>query len=294
MYKFTQKSLTVKTHLQIILFKTIKLYNHLSLMSKVIKVNFFDYRTSIARALDLAGADSRLPKQGLIIIKPNLTNSSPPPVTTSVEAAEAVCIYCKAHTNAKIAIGEGCGSGRTPDVFAALGYTDMAKKHGLELIDFNEAETTILRNDDALQLKHFHLPDIARRAFIITLPVLKDHSFSKTTIAMKNMFGIAPGKFYAGSWNKAKLHSPSTDKSVVDICLYKKPDLSVVDASVALKGMHLSGKHKKIGLILAGFDPVAVDTVGSELLGHNPKQLPYLTLSNGLLGNMDDIEIVNG
>ncbi|MGB2865897.1 MAG: hypothetical protein WBC05_21370 [Sedimentisphaerales bacterium] len=56
----------------------------------------------------------------------------------------------------------------------------------------------------------------------------------------------------------------------------------------------MSGKHKNIGLILAGFDPVAVDTVGSELLGHNPKKLPYLTLANGLLGSMDDIEIVKG
>ena len=99
----------------------------------------------------------------------------------------------------------------------------MAKKYGLELIDFNEAETTILRNDAALQLKHFYLPDIARHAFIITLPVSKDHSFTKTTIAMKNMFGIARGKFYAGSWNKANLPSPSTDKSIVGICLYKNP-----------------------------------------------------------------------
>lgn len=268
-------------------------YNHLSLMSKVAKVNFVDYRTSIVRSLDLIGAGVRLPKQGLIIIKPNLTNSSPPPVTTSVEAAKAVCIYCKAHTKAKIAIGEGCGTGITSDVFDALGYVNMAQKYGLELIDFNEADTIILQNDNAFQLKHFHMPRIAQDAFIISLPVLKDHSFTKTTIAMKNMFGIAPGKFYAGSWNKAKLHNPSTDKSVVDICSYKKPDLSVVDASVALTGMHLAGKHKNIGLILAGFDPVAVDTVGSELLGHNPKKLPYLTIANGLLGSMDDIEIVN-
>ena len=263
-------------------------------MSKVVKVKFVDYRTSINRALDLAGAGARLPKQSLIIIKPNLTNSSPPPVTTSIEAVEAVYHYCKAHTNAKIAIGEGCGSGITSDVFAALGYTDMAEKYGLELIDFNQAETTTLKNDNALQLKHFHLPRIVQNAFIISLPVLKDHSFTKTTIAMKNMFGIAPSKFYAGSWNKAKLHSPSTDKSVVDICSYKKPDLSVVDASVALKGMHLSGTPKKTGLILTGFDPVAVDTIGSKLLGHNPKKLPYLTLANGQLGSMDNIEIVEG
>ncbi len=263
-------------------------------MSQVAKVKFVDYRTSIARALDLIDAPSRLPQHGLIIIKPNLTNSSPPPVTTSVAAAEATYNYCKAHTKAEIVIGEGCGTGKTPDVFEALGYTDLANKYGLKLIDFNEASTIVLENDDAFQLKQFFMPTIVQQAFVISLPVLKDHSFTKTTIAMKNMFGIAPGKFYSGSWNKSKLHSPSTDKSVVDVCLYKKPDLSVVDASVALAGMHLAGRHKSIGLILAGFDPVAVDTLGSKLLGHNPKKLSYLTLANGRLGSMDDIEIING
>jgi len=263
-------------------------------MSRVAKVKFVDYKTSIARALDLIDAGTRLPKQGLIIIKPNLTNSSPPPVTTSVAAAEAIYNYCKARTKAEIVIAEGCGSGKTPNVFAKLGYTDLANKYGLKLIDFNEAETIVLENDDAFQLKQFFMPKIVQQAFVISLPVLKDHSFTKTTIAMKNMFGIAPGKFYSGSWNKSKLHSPSTDKSVVDVCLYKKPDLSVVDASVALKGMHLAGRHKSIGLVLAGFDPVAVDTLGSKLLGHNPKKLDYLALANGRLGSMDDIEIING
>jgi uncharacterized protein (DUF362 family) len=263
-------------------------------MSRVAKVEFTDYSRSIARALDLVAAADRLARQGLIIIKPNLTNSSPPPVTTSVDAAEAVYSYCKAHTKAEIAIGEGCGSGVTAEVFATLGYTEMADRLGLELIDFNDAETTALEDKDAFQLRQFHIPCIVRQAFVISLPVLKDHSFTKTTIAMKNMFGIAPGKFYAGGWNKAQLHRPSTDKSVVDICRYKKPDLSIVDASVALTGMHLSGTPKKLGLILASFDPVAVDTIGSKLLGHNPKKLPYLTLSDGLHGEMDNIEIVTG
>jgi uncharacterized protein (DUF362 family) len=260
-------------------------------MGRVAKVKFVDYKTSIAEALDLVGAAAQLPQKGLIIIKPNLTNSSPPPVTTNVAAAEAVYRYCKTYAKAEIVIGEGCGSGRTSDVFAALGYTALAKKYGLKLIDFNEAESVLLQNSKAFQLKQFYMPTIVREAFVISLPVLKDHSFTTTTIAMKNMFGIAPGKFYAGSWNKSKLHSPSTDKSVVDICLYKKPDLSVVDASVALKGNHLSGRHKNIGIILASFDPVAVDAVGSELLGYNPNRLEYLRLADGLLGSMQNIEI---
>jgi len=263
-------------------------------MSRVATVKFTDYRSSIAKALDLVGAGDQLPQQGLIIIKPNLTNSSPPPVTTSVEAAEAVYDYCKTRTKAEIAIGDGCGSGVTADVFAGLGYTALSEKCGIRLIDFNDGETILLKDRNALQLKQFHMPTVVRGAFVISLPVLKDHSFTGTTIAMKNMFGIAPGKFYSGGWNKAKLHSPSTDKSVVDICRYKKPDLSVVDASVALSGMHLSGTPNKLGLILASFDPVAVDTVGSKLMGHDPKKLPYLTLSNNLHGQMENVEIVTG
>jgi len=263
-------------------------------MSKVAKVKFIDYQVSITRALDLIGATGRLPDKGLVIIKPNLTCADGPPVTTHVAAAEAVYKYCKAHCRAEIVIGEGCGNGTTEESYRANGYKKLAKKYGIRLIDFNQEKTVLVKNDDALQLKEFHIPEVVQKAFIISLPILKDHSFTKTTVAMKNMFGIAPEPFYCGSWNKSKLHSPSTHKSVVDVCLYKKPGLCVVDAAVALKGTHLSGRRKNIGLILAGFDPVAVDAAGSELLGHNPRKIEYLRLSNGLLGSMDDIEILNG
>jgi len=263
-------------------------------MSKVAKVRFTHYGHSIARALDLIGAGERLPREGLIILKPNLTNSSPPPVTTDVRAVEAVYEYCRAHTDAEIAIGEGAGTGRTDDVYRALGYADLAKRRGIRLIDFDEAESIELQNPDALYLKSFHLPRIVQEAFLVSIPVLKDHSFTKTTLSLKNMFGLAPRKHYGGSWNKSKLHSPSTDESVVDVCLYRKPDLSIVDATVALKGSHLAGSKKEIDLILAGFDPVAVDAVGSRLLGHDPQWISYLTLAEGRLGTMQNIEVVDG
>ncbi|MBI2437555.1 MAG: DUF362 domain-containing protein, partial [Lentisphaerae bacterium] len=153
-------------------------------------------------------------------------------------------------------------------------------------IDFNTAKAVVLRNKDALQLKEFHLPEILSGAFVISAPVLKDHSMTVTTIAMKNMFGIAPGRIYQGSWNKSKLHQPSTHRAIVDICSYKKPDLCVVDASVALTGMHLAGTAKRLGMILASFDPVAIDAAGSQLLLHDPRNIEYLKLADGRLGRM--------
>ena len=141
-------------------------------MSKVAAVKFVDYQTSVAKALDLVGAADKLPNSGLIIIKPNLTNSDGPPVTTPVAAADAVYKYCKAHCKAEIAIGEGCGCGTTEQTFRANGYEKLAKKYGIRFIDFNRQEAVLVKNDKALQLKEFHIPRIVQDAYIISLPIL--------------------------------------------------------------------------------------------------------------------------
>jgi uncharacterized protein (DUF362 family) len=262
-------------------------------VSRVAKVKFVEYAASIFRALDLIGAPGLLPKDGLIVIKPNLTNTSPPPVTTPIQAAMAVHAYCSLYSKAKVSIGEGSGSGSTADAFDALGYTRFAESVGVDLLDFNREKTVIVCRSGVFHLKEFHIPEVVRDAFVISLPVLKDHTFTVTTISMKNMFGIAPAPFYGGSWNKSRLHTPSTHRSVVDVNLYKKPDLCVVDAAVALSGSHLAGAPRPLGFILAGADPVAVDAVGSELLGHDPRTIEYLVRANGLLGSFDGIEIVS-
>ena len=233
--------------------------------------------------------EATLPESGLIVLKPNLTNDSPPPVTTPLEFVEAVYRWIRPRSGARIAVGEGCGSGETDEVFRRLGYKEFARQEGIELIDFNRAETIECRDPEAFALRSFRMPTILKEAYLVSLPILKDHSFTKTTIAMKNIFGCAPGSVYGGSWNKSKLHSPSTDLNVVDVCRYLKPDLSVVDAMTALTGMHLSGTPKRFDTILAGFDPVAVDAVGSRMLGHDPERLEYLTKAEGIIGSQKEI-----
>lgn len=261
--------------------------------SRVIKVRFSNYQDSVARAFNELQVSEHLPDDRLIILKPNLTNADGPPVTTPIDIVAAAYHYCREFSQAEIVVGEGCGSGKTETTYRANGYTDFAQQHGIRLIDFNNEATLECKNPRTLSLKTFHMPEIVKDAFVISIPILKDHCFTETTIAMKNMFGIAPGSHYSGSWNKSKLHSPSTHKHVVDICTYKKPELCLVDAVTALEGMHLSGTPIHLNTILAGFDPVAVDTVGSQMMGHNPRQLEYLSLAHGLLGSMEDISIVD-
>ncbi len=263
-------------------------------MSLVAKVRFVDYETSVHKALDAIQAAELLPQDQLIVLKPNLTTNSPPPVTTPVACVAAALTYCRKHTQARVVIGEGCGGGVTRDIYESQGYVTLAEKYGVDLVDFNDGDAVEVSHPDALQLKTFMMPRILQDAFVISIPILKDHSFTRSTIAMKNMFGIAPEPYYGGSWNKSQLHSPSTDISVHDLCLYKRPAISLVDARVALTGMHLSGTPKTFNLILASCDCVAVDAVGSELLGHDPHSLEYLRVSDGTHGDMNRIEIVEG
>ncbi|HDZ21272.1 hypothetical protein LCGC14_0181700 [marine sediment metagenome] len=261
-------------------------------MSTVAKAQFTDYATSVSNALDAIGAAELLPDDRLIIIKPNLTINRPPPVTTNVAAAEAVIDYVRAHCDAEVVIGEGCGQGETGDLFADRGYQDLAQRKGIRLIDFNTAPEVRLTRDDARVLKEFFMPAVCVDAFIISLPVLKDHSMTTTSVSMKNFFGLASAPHYRGAWNKSDLHSPSTHGCVVDICCYKRPDLCVVDAAVGLTGAHLHGDPKEFGVILAGVDPVAVDAVGSRMLGHKPEKIKYIKWADGILGSMQDIEVI--
>ena len=58
--------------------------------------------------------------------------------------------------------------------------------------------------------------------------------------------------------------------------------------------MHLSGTPKSLGLILASFDPVAIDAVGSRLLGHDPGRIEYLKFDQDVLGDMARTQVVDG
>jgi uncharacterized protein (DUF362 family) len=53
--------------------------------------------------------------------------------------------------------------------------------------------------------------------------------------------------------------------------------------------MHLSGTPKRFDTILAGFDPVAVDAVGSRMLGHDSERLEYLVKAEGIIGTQQGI-----
>lgn len=255
-------------------------------------VDFLSYAESLPPLLDRIGAREALDGQERILLKPNLVNQSPFPVTTPVQAMVVLVDYVQQCSRAELMIGEGCGETHISsiDVLRHHGYEKLAREKGLRLIDLNEAENVSLSRDDCQVFPEFHLPKIAFESFIVSFPVLKAHSLAEVTLAMKNMMGFPSHHYYrqGGSWRKSVFHR-RMHRSVFELNLYRKPDLSIIDASVGLADYHLGGPtcQPPVKKLVAGFDPVAVDACGAELLGFDWRDVEHIRLADGVLGQAE-------
>lgn len=253
---------------------------------------FTSYRESVPRSLTAIGAAEVLARQERIVIKPNLVNGSPPPVTLPVAMAEALVGAIRAVSAAKIVIAEGCGDLHltTGEVFRRHGYRDLARSHGLRLVDLNEAPLVRLENPACRVFPSFMMPEIITDSFLISVAVLKAHSLAGVTLSMKNLIGCAPPRFYqqGGHWKKSAFHA-RMHEAIFDLNRYRRPDLALIDGSVGLAEHHLGGPtcEPPPGKIVAGFDPVAVDAAGAGLLGRDWRRVDHIRLAHGVLGTAE-------
>jgi uncharacterized protein (DUF362 family) len=110
--------------------------------------DFRSYRESVEEALDGIGAKDRLAGESAVLIKPNLVNASPHPVTTPPECCAAVIEYVRSCTSADIVVAEGTGDAsiETNKVFDRLGYTKLAGQYDVALVDLNTESLRKLEN----------------------------------------------------------------------------------------------------------------------------------------------------
>ncbi len=247
----------------------------------VLEFPFDSYDISIPAILDHIGADRILNDQETILLKPNLVNDDPFPVTTSPKFCQAVIAYIRACSDARIIIAEGCGDAvlETDEVFRNLKFDRLAREMDVELMDLNHASLVRHTLPENTIFPEFYLPEIASRSFIFSLPVLKAHSLARITGTLKNMMGFAPPKHYSGGgfWKKAIFHS-KMQNSLIELNRYIVPDLTLMDASVGLSEYHLGGPtcNPPVNRLLAGFDPFGLDQAAAGLLDLNPDSIPHI------------------
>lgn len=250
-------------------------------MEKIAVVSFENYRESVRTAFDEIGAAPVLAGQSKILIKPNLVDDIPFPVTTPVECTGAIIDYIRSVSRAEIIVAEGSGGEKpTTEVFRNLGYEWLSAEKQVRLVDLNEEPVTRLEIERCKIFREYYIPKIAMEYFIISVPVLKAHSFSKVTLSLKNMMGFAPPAHYqvGGFWKKSFFHR-RMHESIIEMNLYRMADLTLIDATVGMPDYHLGGRHcdPPVNKLVASFDAVAADKAGAGLLGFDWRKIDHLS-----------------
>lgn len=259
---------------------------------------FSSWPRSVSTLLAAADLPRLLAGQKTVLLKPNLVEVFPPPITTPVELVATIIDFLHAELPfLKIIIGEGSGSlsYETDHTFEALGYKTMAAARGVDLIDLNSAPCRRLARPECQRWPEMYLPEVLFDAFLISVPVLKAHTLAKVTMSMKNMMGAAPPEHYQqhGHWKKASFHH-RIDEAIFDLNRYRTPDFTILDATVGMQEAHLHGPHcdPPHMTLAAGSDPVAIDAYGAGLLGRDWRDIGYIAAAHGVLGRAEPLEII--
>jgi uncharacterized protein (DUF362 family) len=118
----------------------------------------------------------------------------------------------------------------------------------------------------------------------INVPVLKHHSSSRLTMAMKNLMGVV--------WDRGVWHADDLHRCIADYATYRRPDLNVVDAYATLKrngprGVSVDDVVVMKSQILSA-DIVAADAAAAKLWGMEPADVRHIALAHEeKVGRMD-------
>jgi len=205
-----------------------------------------------------------------VSIKPNLVVPGPASngATTHPEAVEGIILYLKDAGVKKIKIIESSWVGdSTKRAFLYCGYNELAGRHGVPLIDLKDDSFSVLTHgkyniaicDEALSTD-----------FLINAPVLKAHCQTKFTCCMKNLKGCIPDK------EKRRFHTLGIHKPVAVLGALIKTGYCVVDSICGDLSFEEGGNPVAANRIIAGRDPLMVDSYCAELIGYRPDEIEYI------------------
>ncbi len=253
-------------------------------------------KKSVAKAVELLGGIGRfITANQNVLIKPNMLSPQPPEraITTHPAVVEAVIDLVKS-AGAIVSIGDSPGFYKFSSSAKVSGISQVADRTGVKLTPFDKEEQ--IATAEGCFMKRLTVARAAVKAdAIISTPKFKTHNLTYITGAIKNLFGCIPGL------KKSEMHFRFPDneqfsRMLVDIALSVPVRLHIVDAVVGMDGNGPSaGDPFKIGLIIAGTDPVAVDSVACRVVGIDPSTIPMIRIGEECklgVAAEDGIEIV--
>jgi uncharacterized protein (DUF362 family) len=212
-----------------------------------------------------------------VVVKPNLCTAVPEKTAmsnTDPRIARAVCEVLLTRA-AQVYVGESDGLRQTAwEAFDASGYRSL-EDLGVTLVNLSEAEQYELELPSAKGA--VKLPRILQSCdAFITLPVLKTHALTYFTGSIKNQWGCVP------QYDRILLHR-YLNPMLAELHGIFKPQLSIMDAIIAMEGRGpANGKPRRLDLLLASRDSVALDATAMRLVGLDPQRCEHVLLTSKL------------
>lgn len=215
------------------------------------------------RLLGEIGADAILRGKSRVMVKLNITANLPPEsgVITSPCILDGTLAFLRDHGVRKVVVAEGGGD----DVMVAFdqfGYRDVAARYGVPLVDLNRDEAQWVSVPEPLAVDRFSIVKTAIECDgILNLPCVKVHNGEAVvTLCMKNMMGCIERR------HRPQMHHNFREK-IVDLLRIVHPDVNLLDGLVGRNWGEIHGEPAGLGLLIAGTDYVATDTVGAAVMG---------------------------
>jgi uncharacterized protein (DUF362 family) len=246
------------------------------------------------KAMSLMGGLGQFVKKGqTVVIKPNIGFPRKPEVgaTTNPLLVRTIIESCYQAGAKRVYVFDNVvmpTSDNSRNCYKISGIEEAARAARGIIIpvdDFSFTEVTIPRAK-TLKTADVHRLILDSDVFI-NVPVLKHHSSAHLSIAMKNLMGIVK--------NRMTYHLSGLDQCIADFCLYKKPDLNIVDAYRVLMSNGPGGPYDERAAnvelkktLLMSRDIVAVDTAAARIFGKNPEDIGYIKIGHQQkTGNMN-------
>ncbi len=233
-----------------------------------------DYCAMAVRVMEACAVADRIPgKDALIGIKPNLLGpiSAEDGATTHPEVVEGIITYLRSHGFFRIVMLESSWVGdKTTDSLLVTGFGELSRKMDVPFWDLQE-DRGIETDCGGMKLK------LCERAlqvdYLINVPVLKGHCQTKVTCALKNMKGIIPGS------EKRRFHRLGLHEPIGHLSLGKHQDFILADHICGDLTCEDGGNPVQTDRLIAGFDPVLMDTFAAAVLGLTPDDVPYICVA---------------
>jgi len=222
-------------------------------------------------------------KNKKVLIKPNLVTGSFPHegITTDVNVCRAILEKLE---NCDITIAEG--GLNTEESFEKLDYNKLALDFGIKIVNLNKDKIIKAKVKRPLQFKQIpYASSVLEFDYVISAAKLKIHSLAQVTLSMKNMFGCVPTRR-----NKVMIH-PLINKAIVDILQIRYPDFCVIDGIIGNQRDECRIDPVKAGIIIAGKDPIAVDTIATKCMSIDPNEIEHINNAIKVFGDRE-IEVI--